>query len=76
LREENSNAMTAIQEEIMNVDEYIQYELRSERRHEFVNGQLFEMPGESDINNEIAGFFYTLFRLTLKKKGYIAYLKI
>lgn len=65
--------MTAIHQKLMSVEEYIQYELKSERRHEFINGQLFEMPGEKDINNEIAGFFYTFFRMTLRGKGYTAY---
>ena len=35
----------------LTVEEYIQLELQSERRHEFINGQLIEMPGEKDINN-------------------------
>lgn len=65
--------MTAIQEKIMNVEEYIQYELRSERRHEFINGQLFEMPGEKDINNEIANLLTALFFSILRQKGYSVY---
>jgi len=48
---------TAQSDKIFTVEEYIKHELTSERRHEFVNGQLFEIPGEKDINNEIAGFF-------------------
>ncbi len=33
----------------LSVEEYIQLELKSERRHEFINGQLIEMPGEKAI---------------------------
>lgn len=32
----------------MPVEEYIQYEAKAERRHEYINGQLFEMPGEKE----------------------------
>jgi len=37
---------TAASDKIFSIEEYIKYELTSERRHEFINGQLFEMPGE------------------------------
>jgi len=63
---------TAVSDKIYTVAEYIQEELRSEVRHEFVNGQLFEMAGEKRLNNIIAGFFYLLFVQSLKKAGYYA----
>src|ERR1051325_1180201 len=53
----------------MTVEEYIQYELTAERRHEYINGQLFEMPGEKDINNEMAFEIGVLLR-PLKAKDY------
>jgi Uma2 family endonuclease len=46
-----------IQERIepaLTVEQYIQQELQSDVRHEYINGQLFEMAGEKDINNEMA----------------------
>ncbi len=55
------------------VDEYIQHELKSEVRSEFINGQLFEMPGEKDINNQIAGNLYILFATLLRSLGYFVY---
>ncbi len=55
------------------VAEYIQYEWTAQQRHEFINGQLFEMPGEKDINNEMAGLFYILLLSSLKAKGYNVY---
>ena len=64
---------TAASDKFFTPEEYIQYELTSERRHEFINGQLFEMPGEKDINNEIAGIFYLLFLNFLKNQGYKIY---
>lgn len=55
------------------VEEYIQFELRLERRHESINGQLFEILGEKDINNELAGMIYLFFLSNLKKRGYYIY---
>ncbi len=38
----------------LTVEEYIQLEFESDVRHEFINGQLIEIPGEKDINNQVA----------------------
>lgn len=64
---------TAAYDKIYTVEEYIQEELSSEVRHEFINGQLFEMAGEKDINNEMAFLIATLFLSLLKQHGYMAY---
>lgn len=54
---------------IMTKEEYIAFEWQSERRHEFINGQLFEMPGEQDINNAIAlGIAFFLMQSLSQKK--------
>ncbi|MBV6438919.1 MAG: hypothetical protein EPGJADBJ_00547 [Saprospiraceae bacterium] len=37
----------------MTVEEYIQFEERSEIRHEFINGNLIPVPGATDDHNEI-----------------------
>lgn len=52
------------------VEEYIQFELTSETRHEFINGQLIEMPGERKINNKIAGAIYVSLLNRLSQNGY------
>ncbi|HEY6978617.1 MAG TPA: Uma2 family endonuclease [Chitinophagaceae bacterium] len=62
---------TAESDRIFTVEEYIKYELTSETRHEFINGQLFEIAGEKDINNLIAGIIYIL--LTNSLKNYIVF---
>jgi len=62
---------TAESDKIFTVEEYITYELTSETRHEFINGQLFEMAGEKDINNLIAGIIYIL--LTNSLKNYLVF---
>ena len=58
----------------LTVEEYIQLELQSERRHEFINGQLIEMPGEKDINNQIAIFICTFLVQHLMPKGFQVYI--
>ena len=60
-------------DKIYTVEEYIQEELSSEVRHEFINGQLYEMAGEKDINNELAFAIALLFAGFLKVKGYTVY---
>ena len=55
------------------VEEYITHELKSQVRSEFINGQLFEMAGEKDVNNEIAGNLYILLSTLLKSFGYFIY---
>jgi Uma2 family endonuclease len=58
----------------LTVEEYIQLELQSERRHEFINGQLIEMPGEKDINNQIVGSIYVFLMTYLIPKGFQVYI--
>jgi Uma2 family endonuclease len=60
-------------DKVYTTQEYIEHEWKAPVRSEFINGQLFEMPGEKDINNEIAGCLYILFMALLKPKGYSIY---
>jgi len=36
-------------EKKLSENEYIQFELQSDIKHEYVNGKLIDMPGESDL---------------------------
>ncbi len=65
--------MTAIQERIMSVEEYMQYELQAEERHEFIDGQIIEMAGEQAINNNITLFLSLYLFPILSEKGYTVY---
>ncbi|HZH96700.1 MAG TPA: Uma2 family endonuclease [Flavisolibacter sp.] len=58
----------------LTVAEYIQMELQSEKRHEFISGELIEMPGEKDINNQIAIFICTFLVQHLMPKGFQVYI--
>ena len=57
-------------DKIYTVDEYFELEKHSEIRHEFVNGKLIPMPGESVIANTIADNCGFSLRTQLNKKGY------
>ncbi len=60
---------------ILTEDEYIQFELQSESKHEYCNGKLIDMAGESDINNEIAMNIAFILRQLLKSNGYSVYVE-
>ena len=51
----------------MSVEEYIEFEERSEIRHEFIDNQLIPMPGTTRIHNTICLNLAMLLRLLLKK---------
>ena len=58
---------------IYTVDEYLELELTSEDKHEFVDGILTEMPGESKKANEIAGNIYVALRTGVKGRPFKVY---
>lgn len=58
----------------LSVEDYVRLELQSERRHEFINGQLIEMSGEKDINNQIAIYVCIYFVQHLMPKGFQVYM--
>jgi Uma2 family endonuclease len=64
---------TGTSTKLLSVEEYIRHEWTAQARSEFINGQLFEMPGEKDINNEIAGNLYILLSTLLKSLGHFVY---
>ena len=57
-------------EKVMTEEEYIAYEMASEVRHEYINGKLIEMPGESTTNNEIALNIALLLKKQVKEKSW------
>ncbi|MEM8612971.1 MAG: Uma2 family endonuclease [Cyanobacteria bacterium P01_H01_bin.105] len=52
--------MTVAQQRLTLAD-YLKYEAPTEKRYELVNGELIEMPAESDINQRIAMFLLIYF---------------
>ncbi len=53
----------------MSVEEYIEYEERSELRHEFIDTQLIPMPGTTSNHNEICINLTHALKLLLKSLG-------
>ena len=64
---------TLVEHKKYSVEEYFELEKTSEIRHEFVNGELIAMPGESKIANEIAGNIYVSLRNIFKKRALKVY---
>jgi Uma2 family endonuclease len=59
---------------LMSAQVYLEAEELSAERHEYVDGIVYERPGESLENNEIAGNIYTLLRvLAFQKKCRVAF---
>jgi Uma2 family endonuclease len=56
-------------------EEYFLYEEKSELKHELINGNLYEMSGESIFHNSIAGNIYILMRMLLKKSTWIVFIE-
>jgi Uma2 family endonuclease len=62
-----------IREILMTEEEYIAFEQASDARHEYINGKLIAMPGESTANNEIALNIAMLLKGQLKGKKFFLY---
>jgi Uma2 family endonuclease len=59
----------SIENKIYTVDEYILLDETSDIRHEFINGQLYDMSGTSDLHNEVVGNIYFYLRNLLKNSN-------
>ncbi len=53
----------------LDFEAFLELETRSKERHEFVDGNLFVMPGGTDRHNEIAGELYSLIRRAAHRKN-------
>lgn len=62
-------------EKILSEKEYLLSELQSDIRHEYLNGKLIDMPGESDLHNQLALNFCILLKMLLKNKGYTFFIE-
>jgi Uma2 family endonuclease len=64
-----------IHEKKLSEKEYILFELQSDLRHEYINGKLIDMPGESDLHYQLALNFCITLKMLLKNKGYSFFLE-
>ena len=53
----------------LSVADYLEGELRSQVRHEYVGGRVFAMAGASEAHNLIAGNLYTVLRAHVQNRG-------
>lgn len=61
--------------DIFGVDEYIRLDEVGQIRHEYYNGKLFPMPGETLLHNEICLRLSSLLRHALLSKGWKVYME-
>lgn len=52
------------------IEEHLEFELNSDERHEYINGEIVPMTGGTPEHNEIASILNAIFRISLKGKPY------
>ncbi|NEU72267.1 Uma2 family endonuclease [Hassallia byssoidea VB512170] len=57
-----------IAERYYSPEEYLEIEVKSEERHEYINGQIIPMTGGTPNHNQIAGNFYAALNFALKRQ--------
>ena len=60
----------AIEKKIYTSEEYFEFELGSEERHEYDNGKIKLMTGGTPNHNDITGNLYILLKQALRQKSY------
>ncbi|MFN7661321.1 MAG: Uma2 family endonuclease, partial [Dolichospermum sp.] len=50
--------------------EYLELEVNSEIRHEYINGLIIPMTGGTPNHNQLAGNFYAMLNFALKRQPY------
>ena len=60
---------SVISDKLFTVDEYIEFEEKSEIRHEFHEGYLYPIDRTSDAHNEVIQNAVALIRPTFRKRG-------
>jgi Uma2 family endonuclease len=62
--------MQAEEKKIYTPDEYLEFEVNSDTRHEYINGEIIPMTGGTPEHNEIASILNAALRVSLKGKPY------
>lgn len=60
--------MTQVIKKLMNFEEYLSYDDGTDKKHEFVGGELVEMPPESPLNSRISFFLAVQFAKLLPEE--------
>lgn len=51
-------------------EEYLDLEINSEEKHEYINGEIISMTGGTPNHNQIVGNFYAALNFALKRQPY------
>ncbi len=62
--------MQAEEKKIYTTEEYFEFEVNSDARHEYINGKIIPMTGGTPEHNEIASILNAALRMSLKGKPY------
>jgi Uma2 family endonuclease len=62
--------MQAEDKKIFTPQEYLEFEVNSDTRHEYINGEIIPMTGGTPEHNEIASILNAALRVSLKGKPY------
>ncbi len=62
--------MQAEDKKVYTPEEYLEFEVNSEERHEYINGEIVLMTGGTPSHNKIAGNFYAALNFALKRQPY------
>ncbi|MGB3560607.1 MAG: Uma2 family endonuclease, partial [Geitlerinemataceae cyanobacterium] len=62
--------MQAEEQKIYTPDEYLDFEVNSEFRHEYINGEIVPMTGGTPNHNQITGNLYAALNFALKRQPY------
>ncbi|MFB2882220.1 Uma2 family endonuclease [Floridanema aerugineum] len=65
--------MQAEEKKYYTAEEYLNLEVNSEQRHEYINGEIVPMAGGMPNHNTIAGNFYAALNFALKRQPYRAF---
>ncbi|MGI0485741.1 Uma2 family endonuclease [Pantanalinema rosaneae CENA516] len=60
----------ALEQHTYTLEEYLEFEVASEERHEYRNGEVRRMTGGTPNHNDITGNLYILLKLALRGKPY------
>ncbi|HAG84219.1 MAG TPA: hypothetical protein DCL61_24445 [Cyanobacteria bacterium UBA12227] len=63
--------LTQVEEKkVYTSEEYLEFEVHSEERHEYINGEIVLMTGGTPNHNQITGNFYSALNFALKRQPY------
>lgn len=61
---------TQIEQKKYSLEDYLEFEVNSEEKHEYIDGEIILMPGGMPNHNRITGNFYASLNFALKRQPY------